>query len=170
MRHRQHRELCEAAGTRSAMSCACCNSTPTSRRTIRLQGLGAPPGRRPLPFSAIEVPPPPVPGATVMIEAWAYARDGEPAAPRAARRLADCAASGCIEMDIRAKIAVLSDERTPMAKARRNGARPPLKRPCGRPVHRLSGARRSSMWQGSGCGAARGSDLTAAMPKRSAVP
>ena len=29
---------------------------------------------RPLPFSAIEVPAPlPVPGATVMIEAWAYA-------------------------------------------------------------------------------------------------
>ena len=28
---------------------------------------------RPLPFSAIEVPSPlPVPGATVMIEAWAY--------------------------------------------------------------------------------------------------
>ena len=31
-------------------------------------------GGRPLPFSAIEVPAPlPVPGATVMIEAWAYA-------------------------------------------------------------------------------------------------
>jgi enamine deaminase RidA (YjgF/YER057c/UK114 family) len=31
-------------------------------------------GGRPLPFSAIEVPPPlPVPGATLMIEAWAYA-------------------------------------------------------------------------------------------------
>ena len=30
-------------------------------------------GDRPLPFSAIEVPSPlPVPGATVMIEAWAY--------------------------------------------------------------------------------------------------
>jgi hypothetical protein len=29
---------------------------------------------RPVPFSAIEVPSPlPVPGATVMIEAWAYA-------------------------------------------------------------------------------------------------
>jgi enamine deaminase RidA (YjgF/YER057c/UK114 family) len=31
-------------------------------------------GGRPLPFSAVEVPGPlPVPGATVMIEAWAYA-------------------------------------------------------------------------------------------------
>jgi len=30
-------------------------------------------GGRPLPFAAIEVPPLPVPGATVMIEAWAYA-------------------------------------------------------------------------------------------------
>ena len=30
-------------------------------------------GGRPLPFSAVEVPAPlPVPGATVMIEAWAY--------------------------------------------------------------------------------------------------
>jgi hypothetical protein len=35
-------------------------------------------GGRPLPFAAIEVPGPlPVPGATVMMEAWAYA----PAAP-----------------------------------------------------------------------------------------
>jgi enamine deaminase RidA (YjgF/YER057c/UK114 family) len=31
-------------------------------------------GSRPLPFSAVEVPGPlPVPGATVMMEAWAYA-------------------------------------------------------------------------------------------------
>jgi enamine deaminase RidA (YjgF/YER057c/UK114 family) len=31
-------------------------------------------GGRPLPFSAVEVPSPlPVPGATLMIEAWAYA-------------------------------------------------------------------------------------------------
>ena len=31
-------------------------------------------GGRPLPFSAVEVPSPlPVPGATVMMEAWAYA-------------------------------------------------------------------------------------------------
>ena len=31
-------------------------------------------GGRPLPFSAVEVPSPlPVPGATVQIEAWAYA-------------------------------------------------------------------------------------------------
>ena len=31
-------------------------------------------GGRPLPFSAVEVPGPlPVPGATVLIEAWAYA-------------------------------------------------------------------------------------------------
>ena len=31
-------------------------------------------GGRPVPFSAVEVPAPlPVPGATVLIEAWAYA-------------------------------------------------------------------------------------------------
>ena len=31
-------------------------------------------GGRPVPFSAVEVPPPlPIPGATVLIEAWAYA-------------------------------------------------------------------------------------------------
>ena len=31
-------------------------------------------GGRPVPFSAVEVPSPlPVPGATVLIEAWAYA-------------------------------------------------------------------------------------------------
>ena len=68
-------KLCDAAGTSLAMSCASCNFTPTSPSSIRSTrsgsaGLTAARCRS----RAVEVPAPlPVPGATVLIEAWAYA-------------------------------------------------------------------------------------------------
>ena len=73
--HRQYRRLCAAAGTSLANIVRVLQFHTDIREFYPVYKVWERHLRgRPLPFSAVEVPSPlPVPGATVMIEAWAYA-------------------------------------------------------------------------------------------------